>query len=64
MLLAKLHMVQAMIIMQFDFHLQMCQSPEQTPCAAAPNMEYKRCSSCIPGLGALTGYYQPGQLSP
>ncbi|UYV76538.1 hypothetical protein LAZ67_14001048 [Cordylochernes scorpioides] len=31
---------------------------------AAPNMEYKRCSSCIPGLGALTGYYQPGQLSP
>ncbi|UYV73202.1 K02A2.6-like [Cordylochernes scorpioides] len=34
------------------------------PCAAAPNMEYKRCSSCIPGLGALTGYYQPGQLSP
>ncbi|UYV81378.1 hypothetical protein LAZ67_20001001 [Cordylochernes scorpioides] len=37
---------------------------EQTPCAAALNMEYKRCSSCIPGLGALTGYYQPGQLSP
>ncbi|UYV61819.1 SLC6A1 [Cordylochernes scorpioides] len=29
-----------------------------------PNMEYKRCSSCIPGLGVLTGYYQPGQLSP
>ncbi|UYV60993.1 GULP1 [Cordylochernes scorpioides] len=27
-------------------------------------MEYKRCSSCIPGLGALTGYYQHGQLSP
>ncbi|UYV76149.1 TRIO [Cordylochernes scorpioides] len=27
-------------------------------------MEYKRCSSSIPGLGALTGYYQPGQLSP
>ncbi|UYV69759.1 hypothetical protein LAZ67_7000640 [Cordylochernes scorpioides] len=27
-------------------------------------MEYKRCSSCIPRLGALTGYYQPGQLSP
>ncbi|UYV82469.1 hypothetical protein LAZ67_21002319, partial [Cordylochernes scorpioides] len=27
-------------------------------------MEYKRCSSCTPGLGALTGYYQPGQLSP
>ncbi|UYV70202.1 hypothetical protein LAZ67_7002164, partial [Cordylochernes scorpioides] len=27
-------------------------------------MEYKRCLSCIPGLGALTGYYQPGQLSP
>ncbi|UYV64602.1 hypothetical protein LAZ67_3001279 [Cordylochernes scorpioides] len=26
--------------------------------------EYKRCSSCIPGLGALTGYYQLGQLSP
>ncbi|UYV78953.1 hypothetical protein LAZ67_17000484 [Cordylochernes scorpioides] len=26
-------------------------------------MEYKRCSSCIPGLGALTGYDQPGQLS-
>ncbi|UYV79486.1 hypothetical protein LAZ67_17002845 [Cordylochernes scorpioides] len=37
---------------------------EQTPCAAAPNMEYRHCSSCIPGLGALTGYYQPGQLSP
>ncbi|UYV73180.1 hypothetical protein LAZ67_10002098 [Cordylochernes scorpioides] len=37
---------------------------EQTPCAAAHNMEYKRCSSCIPGLGALTGYYQPGQLIP
>ncbi|UYV78472.1 hypothetical protein LAZ67_16001606 [Cordylochernes scorpioides] len=36
---------------------------EQTPCAAAPNMEYKRCSSCIPGLGALTGYYQSGQLN-
>ncbi|UYV72374.1 HCFC2 [Cordylochernes scorpioides] len=30
----------------------------------APNIEYKHCSSCIPGLGALTGYYQPGQLSP
>ncbi|UYV72433.1 SUCLG2 [Cordylochernes scorpioides] len=27
-------------------------------------MEYKRCSSCIPGSGALTEYYQPGQLSP
>ncbi|UYV81046.1 TTC38 [Cordylochernes scorpioides] len=27
-------------------------------------MEYKRCSSYIPGLGALTGYYQPGQLNP
>ncbi|UYV83810.1 hypothetical protein LAZ67_X000235 [Cordylochernes scorpioides] len=27
-------------------------------------MEYKRCSSCIPGSGALTGYYQPGQLIP
>ncbi|UYV61160.1 hypothetical protein LAZ67_1003654 [Cordylochernes scorpioides] len=27
-------------------------------------MEYKRCSSCIPGLGVLTGYYQHGQLSP
>ncbi|UYV77927.1 DAB2IP [Cordylochernes scorpioides] len=27
-------------------------------------MEYKRCSSRIPGLGALTWYYQPGQLSP
>ncbi|UYV82049.1 hypothetical protein LAZ67_21000592 [Cordylochernes scorpioides] len=25
-------------------------------------MEYKRCSSCIPGV--LTGYYQPGQLNP
>ncbi|UYV82792.1 hypothetical protein LAZ67_22000866 [Cordylochernes scorpioides] len=37
---------------------------EQTPCAAAPNMEYKRLQSCIPGLGALIGYYQPGQLSP
>ncbi|UYV68836.1 PAOX [Cordylochernes scorpioides] len=34
------------------------------PCAAAPNMEYKHCSSCIPGLGALTGYYQQGKLSP
>ncbi|UYV77898.1 hypothetical protein LAZ67_15002722, partial [Cordylochernes scorpioides] len=33
-------------------------------CAAAPYMEYKHCSSCIPGLGALTGYYQPGQLNP
>ncbi|UYV62027.1 hypothetical protein LAZ67_1007539, partial [Cordylochernes scorpioides] len=32
--------------------------------SAAPNTEYKRCSSCIPGLGALTRYYQPGQLSP
>ncbi|UYV61027.1 AGO3 [Cordylochernes scorpioides] len=31
---------------------------------AAPNMEYKRYSSCIPGLGVLIGYYQPGQLSP
>ncbi|UYV78226.1 hypothetical protein LAZ67_16000569 [Cordylochernes scorpioides] len=30
----------------------------------APNMEYKRCSSCIPGSGAHTGYYQLGQLSP
>ncbi|UYV78413.1 hypothetical protein LAZ67_16001275 [Cordylochernes scorpioides] len=38
--------------------------PEQTPCAAAPNMEYRRCSSCIPRSGALTGYYQPGQLNP
>ncbi|UYV69675.1 hypothetical protein LAZ67_7000176 [Cordylochernes scorpioides] len=27
-------------------------------------MEYNRCSSCIPGLGALTGYYHSGQLSP
>ncbi|UYV78171.1 GFER [Cordylochernes scorpioides] len=27
-------------------------------------MEYRRCSSCIPESGALTGYYQPGQLSP
>ncbi|UYV62406.1 NECAP1 [Cordylochernes scorpioides] len=27
-------------------------------------MEYKRCSSCIPGLGVLTGYYQPSQLNP
>ncbi|UYV73473.1 TAPT1 [Cordylochernes scorpioides] len=36
----------------------------RTPCAATPNMEYKRCSSCIPGLGALTGYYQLGQLNP
>ncbi|UYV73183.1 hypothetical protein LAZ67_10002109, partial [Cordylochernes scorpioides] len=27
-------------------------------------MKYKRCSSCIPGSRALTGYYQPGQLSP
>ncbi|UYV73429.1 hypothetical protein LAZ67_10003167 [Cordylochernes scorpioides] len=44
--------------------LRMRKNVEQTPCAAAPNMEYKRCSSCIPGLGALTGYYQPGQLSP
>ncbi|UYV67060.1 hypothetical protein LAZ67_4003783 [Cordylochernes scorpioides] len=30
--------------------------------ATAPNMKYKRCSSSIPG--ALTGYYQHGQLSP
>ncbi|UYV79199.1 hypothetical protein LAZ67_17001480 [Cordylochernes scorpioides] len=36
----------------------------EPPDDAAPNMEYKHCSSCIPGLGALTGYYQPGQLSP
>ncbi|UYV65464.1 hypothetical protein LAZ67_3004441 [Cordylochernes scorpioides] len=36
----------------------------KTPCATTPNMEYKRCSSCIPGSGALTEYYQPGQLSP
>ncbi|UYV76530.1 hypothetical protein LAZ67_14001012 [Cordylochernes scorpioides] len=35
---------------------------EQTLCAAAPNMEYR--SSCIPGSGAFTGYYQPGQLNP
>ncbi|UYV80025.1 hypothetical protein LAZ67_18001460 [Cordylochernes scorpioides] len=28
---------------------------EQMPCAAAPYMEYKCCSSCIPGSGALTG---------
>ncbi|UYV68220.1 NMNAT1 [Cordylochernes scorpioides] len=27
-------------------------------------MEYKRCSSCISGSGALIEYYQPGQLSP
>ncbi|UYV67481.1 RNF170 [Cordylochernes scorpioides] len=43
-------------------------NPIETNCGhlfcAAPNMEYKRCSSCIPGLGALTGYYQPAQLSP
>ncbi|UYV82525.1 daf-6 [Cordylochernes scorpioides] len=32
--------------------------------STAPNMEYKRYSSCIPGSGALTGYYQPGQLNP
>ncbi|UYV72371.1 HCFC2 [Cordylochernes scorpioides] len=37
---------------------------KKTPCLAAPNIEYKHCSSCIPGLGALTGYYQPGQLNP
>ncbi|UYV65426.1 hypothetical protein LAZ67_3004332 [Cordylochernes scorpioides] len=24
----------------------------------------KEMAACIPGLGALTGYYQPGQLSP
>ncbi|UYV61826.1 WDR82 [Cordylochernes scorpioides] len=41
---------------------EMAASEEQTPCAAAPNMEYKLCSSCI--HGALTGYHQPGQLSP
>ncbi|UYV81002.1 hypothetical protein LAZ67_19002479 [Cordylochernes scorpioides] len=27
----------------------------KTPFAAVPNMEYKRCSSCISGLGALIG---------
>ncbi|UYV63575.1 CRYZ [Cordylochernes scorpioides] len=27
------------------------------PCRVL-SVEYKRCSSCIPGLGALTGYYQ------
>ncbi|UYV82863.1 hypothetical protein LAZ67_22001131, partial [Cordylochernes scorpioides] len=26
--------------------------------------KYKHCSSCIPGLRALTGYYQRGQLNP
>ncbi|UYV66415.1 hypothetical protein LAZ67_4001594 [Cordylochernes scorpioides] len=51
------HVVQAMIIMQFDFALTNVTE------APTPKMEYKRCSSCIPGLGALTGYYQPGQLS-
>ncbi|UYV81024.1 K02A2.6-like [Cordylochernes scorpioides] len=47
-------------------YVRSCKSCQlvKTPCAAAPNMEYKRCSSCIPGSGALTGYYQPGQLSP
>ncbi|UYV77427.1 hypothetical protein LAZ67_15000994 [Cordylochernes scorpioides] len=30
----------------------------------APNMEYKRCSSCIPRSGALTGYYQLGPAEP
>ncbi|UYV64476.1 K02A2.6-like [Cordylochernes scorpioides] len=30
---------------------------------AAPNMECIDCSSCILGSGALTGYYQLGQLS-
>ncbi|UYV69851.1 FAN1 [Cordylochernes scorpioides] len=34
------------------------------PMVAAPNMEYKRCSSWIHRIGALTEYYQPGQLSP
>ncbi|UYV82634.1 hypothetical protein LAZ67_22000283 [Cordylochernes scorpioides] len=32
--------------------------------AAAPNMEYKRCSSCIPGLGALTGKNQQRRQRP
>ncbi|UYV74514.1 Hsc70-4 [Cordylochernes scorpioides] len=40
---------------------QVAMNPNNTV-FAAPNMEYKRCSSCIPGV--LTGYYQPGQLSP
>ncbi|UYV62109.1 MTMR9 [Cordylochernes scorpioides] len=30
-------------------------SIEKLSAPATPNMEYKRCSSCIPGLGALTG---------
>ncbi|UYV71770.1 hypothetical protein LAZ67_9000325 [Cordylochernes scorpioides] len=48
---------------QTDLAPKEMEHEKQTPCTAAPNMEYKRCSSCILGLGALTGYYQPGQLS-
>ncbi|UYV65739.1 hypothetical protein LAZ67_3005288 [Cordylochernes scorpioides] len=29
-----------------------------------PLLTWSTDSSCIPGLGVLTGYYQPGQLSP
>ncbi|UYV79801.1 hypothetical protein LAZ67_18000696, partial [Cordylochernes scorpioides] len=29
-----------------------------------PLLTWSTDSSCIPGLGALTGYYQPGQLNP
>ncbi|UYV65425.1 hypothetical protein LAZ67_3004331 [Cordylochernes scorpioides] len=93
----EVHVVQAMIIMQFDFALTNVLEPQliaqqlpsckvrgdhlystNSPClqyeiAASdmrnrrhvqPNMEYKHCPSCISGLGTLTGYYQPGQLSP
>ncbi|UYV83319.1 hypothetical protein LAZ67_23000499 [Cordylochernes scorpioides] len=43
---------------------EICGKEKTTPCAASPNKEYKRCSSCIPGSGDLTEYYQPDQLNP
>ncbi|UYV77591.1 KRI1, partial [Cordylochernes scorpioides] len=51
-------------VLEGDFDPEEHDKMMQTPCAATPNMEYKRCSSCIPELGALTGYYQQGQLTP
>ncbi|UYV73693.1 CIRH1A [Cordylochernes scorpioides] len=50
------------LVVAHDNHINFYFVPLSTD--PAPNMEYKRCSSCISGLGALTGYYQPGQLSP
>ncbi|UYV67703.1 hypothetical protein LAZ67_5001650 [Cordylochernes scorpioides] len=58
------HLILQICNQQFHSSNVGCLRDDLMPCAAAPNMEYKRCSSCIPGLGALTGYYQLGQLSP